>query len=74
MTTTAAEFDRRTAIESLRSDVCPACGNTKTPRKSVCTICWHKLPRNLSRSLYTAFTDGYLDHLNAALVYLHAQR
>lgn len=46
-------------IESLRSTVCPACGEVKTPRKSLCARCWSKLPGQMRSALYHRFEDGY---------------
>lgn len=63
-------IDPRTALLSLRSDLCPACGSTKIQSRSVCIECWRELPRGKRHTLYQLIGDGYeqaladvLDHL-----------
>lgn len=60
----------RTAIVSLRSDVCPHCGGHKSPHKSICFRSWSKLPGFMKQALYRRVGEGYEAALAQALDYL----
>jgi tRNA(Ile2) C34 agmatinyltransferase TiaS len=52
-------IDTRTALDSLRSTVCPACGKTKGNGKTLCMKCFCKLPGPLKERLYRRIGNGY---------------
>jgi hypothetical protein len=49
------------ALESLRSDECPACLGHKEPGKSFCFGCYKLLPEKVKRDLYKGINDGYAE-------------
>lgn len=55
----APTIDKQLLVWSLASDLCPACGKHKMPRKSVCGACWYRLPRHTKRRLYLRIGQGY---------------
>ena len=39
------------------ADACPArCGNTRSSGKLMCRRCWSKVPRDLQRAVYAAYS------------------
>lgn len=63
-------MDAHTLIESLRSDLCPACGNPKKPAQTLCKGCYFKLPAKLRSGLYDRVGDGYEEAFAAAMTKL----
>ncbi len=59
-------IDTRTAIESLRSRLCPACGGSKKPRQTLCYGCYKKLPQGRKDALYDYVGEGYEEAVEAA--------
>ena len=53
------KIDAKLAFESLRSEICPACGDRKQSRKSFCGGCYHQLPKHLAKALYCRIGQGY---------------
>lgn len=60
-------IDRQTALASLQSELCPACGNAKQVRHSLCARDYFALPTSLRRSLYDGISHGYEAALADAL-------
>jgi hypothetical protein len=50
---------RRELIESLRSNVCPSCGDGKRPRQTFCRSCWMLLDQPVRTRLYDPVGRGY---------------
>ena len=63
-------FTTKTAIASLRSKVCPACGKAKKARQSLCYPCYKRLPRERQSDLYKGVGEGYEQALDWALTLL----
>jgi hypothetical protein len=62
----------RTALSSLRSDVCPVCAGHKRTSQTMCVRDYRRLPADLQRSLYQRIGAGYEQALQAALITLNA--
>lgn len=58
------------ALASLKSEDCPGCGGFKRNRKSVCSMCWSKLPSRLRSPLFKMVGKGYEKGITEAVVYL----
>lgn len=56
-----------TAVQSLRGTTCPACGDTKRAKQSLCLDCWTMLPVREQQALYRHVTQGYVPAVNKAL-------
>lgn len=59
------------AMQSLLSQTCPACGNLKLPKKSLCRDDYFRLPSSMQNNLYRDIQQGYVEHLNRARSWLH---
>lgn len=59
---------------SLRSTVCPACGDPKGAGKSLCPRCYGRLPSFAAADLATPVDDGYEGLLLRALRTLGVRR
>ena len=57
----------RELVESLQSEVCPACQGRKWEGKSVCIRCWRRLPAEIRQALYRRVGQGYEEAVGAAL-------
>lgn len=66
------ELTRGLVINSLRSNVCPACAGPKTPSQSLCYADYRRLPADVKTALYNQVGDGYEEALHRALAYLRA--
>lgn len=49
------------ALESLQSEICPACKRKKVAKQSFCYRCYKLLPVKLQRQLYKSIWDGYAE-------------
>jgi hypothetical protein len=63
-------IDNRTALDSLKSAKCPACGGKKKVRQSLCSSDYFKLPMLLRKNLYARIGSGYSEALAEALAFL----
>lgn len=54
-----AEYTDAQIFESFSSCLCPACGNWKKARETVCRKCFGDLPYGLKNNLYLRFGNGY---------------
>ncbi len=54
------------AVESLRSLVCPACGEPKKRMKTLCGSCYFRVPRHEQKALYSRSGEGYEQAIAAA--------
>jgi hypothetical protein len=61
------EVTTRELIDSLCSNLCPACGRGKVARKTLCGHCYHALPRGLQKALYNRLGEGYSEAVDEAL-------
>jgi predicted amidophosphoribosyltransferase len=61
-------------ITSLRSEVCPGCGQLKARAKTFCPRCWRALPKDTALHLYRGIENGYAEAVLAALKRLGAVR
>jgi predicted amidophosphoribosyltransferase len=68
-----ATLSPRTALASLRSRVCPACGGRKPSMKSLCITCYHELPKHLRDDLYLLIGQGYEETLISCLHAIKAE-
>lgn len=57
----------RQLIDSLCSNLCPACGRGKNARMTLCGGCYHGLPRELQKALYNRLGEGYSEAVDQAL-------
>ena len=56
----AAECENsRPLIESLISEVCPACGKPKVARQTFCRKCYYTLSADQRKALYNRVGEGY---------------
>jgi predicted RNA-binding Zn-ribbon protein involved in translation (DUF1610 family) len=60
-------------INSLRSRTCPACGEQKTIRQTLCRQCYFKLNSSMRYALYATVANGYEEALLEALTYLSCE-
>jgi hypothetical protein len=60
----------REATLSLFSCVCPACGDTKGKAKTLCGRCYHRLPRDIAKALYSRVGQGYEQAIGRAFLAL----
>ena len=51
-------YSNRDLLESLRGDLCPACGGGKVPRQTLCRACYGRLPKPLGLALYRPIYPG----------------
>jgi len=63
-------FTKRQAIESLRSETCPACGKAKKAKQSLCYPCYKRLPQDRQHDLYNRIGEGYEEALGHAMTLL----
>jgi len=63
---TSQPLDTIAALKSLRSTECPACGDTKRARQSLCRTCYYRLPQAQRSRLFKRF-PAYLGEINDAL-------
>ncbi len=61
-------------VRSLVSTVCPACGDQKRIRNSICRACWDQLPRKAQARLYDQLGEGYEEAIENAFKLLERQR
>jgi hypothetical protein len=54
-------------LESLRGDVCPACGGVKERRRTFCRPCYFRLTGQQQKDLYKRFGAGYAEAVRAAI-------
>jgi hypothetical protein len=59
-------------ITSLRSEICPACGDLKKRRQTLCRPCYRRLPPKLRADLYDPLGGGYEEAVTAAMAALRA--
>lgn len=59
-----------TAVKNLRGTTCPACGETKRARQTLCVGCYSMLPTKEQQALYRHVLDGYVPAVNKALATL----
>lgn len=52
-------LDNHTLVLSLRSTLCPSCGDVKRHAQTFCTKCYRSLPIDLRRALYRRLGNGY---------------
>ena len=57
-------------VQSLRSDVCLACGKMKKPGQTLCNREYRKLPFRMKAALYDRLGSGYKEAVEAALDHL----
>lgn len=57
-------------IRSLKSTDCPGCGGFKRARRSVCSMCWSKLPSRIRSDLYSPSGKGYEKAVTDAVSHL----
>lgn len=62
--------DPRTAVESLRSTICPHCGKLKKVGQTLCYRAYIKLPQAMKGALYDRLGEGYEQAVAEALNYL----
>ncbi len=67
---TSAEIDNRFCLDSLRGAICPACGKTKKPMRTLCFSDFSKLPVPMQQALYRPIGGGYREALIEALKFL----
>ncbi|WP_428936898.1 hypothetical protein [Fontivita pretiosa] len=61
-------------LQSLRSEVCPACGRTKTARQPLCDSCLRRVPSRIKAELQRRVSEGYDRAMLRALRHLKAPR
>ncbi|HWP39813.1 MAG TPA: hypothetical protein VNL70_02720 [Tepidisphaeraceae bacterium] len=61
-------------LRSLRSEVCPACGQAKSARQSLCPSCLRRVPARLKGELRRRIGEGYDSAMLRALRHLKAPR
>lgn len=59
---------------SLRGKVCPACGRSKFPRRTLCRSCYMILPTRRRAELYRGVAAGYEQAVRSALDALHIKQ
>jgi hypothetical protein len=64
----------RDLLASLSSTVCPACGQLKGSRMTLCRQHYYALPNPMRKALYNRVGEGYEEALAAALDYLGADQ
>jgi hypothetical protein len=52
---------------SLASTVCPACGQWKKPRQTLCGKDYASIPRRLQKALYNRVGAGYEEAVESAM-------
>jgi hypothetical protein len=57
-------------IASLLSTTCPACGQPKRRRNTLCVSCYRRLPPLMQRNLYHRLGAGYAEAVAAAFARL----
>jgi len=62
----------RRLVNSLRSNICPACGDFKKAKNTLCGSCFAQLAPNRRNALYRGFGEGYENAVREALVALGA--
>jgi hypothetical protein len=56
-------------LQELNSEEC-ACGAWKKPKLSFCFACYHALPKDMQRDLYSRLGDGYENAYDEAISWL----
>lgn len=65
------EVTKPMALDSLRSVLCPACGQGKPSGMSLCRKCFEALPTRMKERLYLRMGKGYEAAIRDALNELH---
>lgn len=60
-------FSTKQAVDSLRSNVCPACNKKKKPHQSLCYPCYRRLPTDRKHDLYLDLGGGYEEAVGDAI-------
>jgi hypothetical protein len=60
-------------LESLKSNVCLACGQTKRAKQTLCGHCFFCLPVQERAALYDLLGSGYAEAVDDALNYLRVE-
>lgn len=55
--------------DALMSEECQ-CGGTKKPGYALCFSCYHSLPKDLQRDLYSRIGDGFESAYDAVILFL----
>lgn len=63
----------RLVVDSLRSNVCPACGGRKGRAKTMCLTDYRKLPIAMRKALYAHLGEGYEQAVFEALRFLNVE-
>ncbi len=66
-------IDSETALISLDSRICPACGGRKARAQTLCGGHYHALPREMKNALYNRVGQGYERALLEALNFLEVK-
>ncbi len=66
MPDTCGPYPIATLVASLKSSKCPACGQPKRQRHSLCYRCYKAVKPETASNLYTPIGSGYGDALKAA--------
>lgn len=66
--------NRQDLLASLMSTVCPACGQEKHVRNTLCRKHYYSLPGDMRKALYHRLGAGYEEAVAAALEFLGADQ
>lgn len=64
------EIDDMELLESLGSTICPACGNEKNRKQTLCYKDYSRLTKEEKQNLYNLVRGGYKEAVVAAFVHL----
>jgi uncharacterized OB-fold protein len=69
-----SESLRQRAFREFMDTKCCVCGATKRPKNGFCSFCYFSLPKEMQRSLWRGFLDGYEESHDECRDWLEQER